>query len=341
MEAEIVEVATAPTEAPEILGEMSDTGTSIEGNEILEAQGLSMPTMDELNGIEPQADVKSEEQASSEPEKEAESTEKEEPKTVPLAALHEARLDNKSIRTERDAATAQIALLNQQLLMAQQAAQVAPVQEPVPDFVELKPEQVEELLDESPAEYHKYMLAQQENRFKAYTDQVTKTETDKQEALVEQQQQVAYDADNKEISEAQDKMAEVFPGLYSEDKADYNKLVSYLDGVGISEEVASFMTDPNTLIRTAEGSPRVLGKDAATMLSGFVAAMNNAETSKTSAVAQVQETLVNKMKLGESLESVALASDIPSAQGAAPTGNMSVAQAQGSMTAEDFVKFMS
>jgi len=333
---ELAEVTPSePMGIPESMGESSEPNTTLPVDDILAAQGLDdMPTEAELKGELP--DVK-EEQAPSEPEKEEAEAPKEEVKMVKLEALHEARSDNKAIRAERDAANQQIALLNQQMLMLQ--TQQPPEQQVVKqdEFKVLSHDELADLIQDDPVEAAIYLDKKAE-----YLNQQTVSKYEEAQRNNTLQTQEAND--NAMIETARTQIDELMPGIYTDDDV-YEKLETFArEELGFSDQDFA-LSDPETLIYPVGATePTVAGPQAVSVMRSVVAAYKSKQgeqAMRDEIRKELQVEFAEKLKRGESLETVALSTDIPTSTGKTPAGgDMSVARAQATMSPVEFEKFM-
>jgi len=248
-------------------------------------EGIEAPSEQELMGIESEPEEKetSEDESSAESKEAASSESKEEeseekvsdqeseleveaaseesaedttpPKGfVPLAAIKEARGENRYLKEEMQRMAGQIEALSQQ--------QVKPQESKVEEdsgFKELSDAEFKSLLEDEPMDAVAYMM------------QLRAHDRDK---MVQEREQDALDARNADaqvsVEASYNRMEEALPGLFDEYSDVGDSITAFTDEIGFPEQL-HVLTDPNTVI-LADGmdEPVVLGEMAADMLDMFV-----------------------------------------------------------------------
>ena len=194
-----------------------------------------------------EAKVTEKKTANSEPE-----TDKPPKGYVPLAAIHEARGEIRSLKEQLQSVQSQL---------SERAKQVTTTgQEKIADdFEVLSDEQFEELADDNPAQAVIY-----QRKLAAYeAQQRNAAEQAKQEAEFVR----AYDSVIDLSVEAMEKVA---PGIFDPDQPVQKELMEFADSIGFTEDLY-YLTNPATkIILPGETEPLLLGEQAASILGMLV-----------------------------------------------------------------------
>jgi len=258
------------TSSPEVTTEVTGQSSI---DIVLAQQGITAPTENELRGIIEESTIETKSETDNDIIKNTEDaekltkenvTEKEESKTtesetatseaqvekppkgyVPLAAVHEARGEIRSLKERLQSLEAQLA--NKPVKAVEEVH--------VEDFELLSDDQFEELADDNPAQAIIY-----QRKLAAY-------EASKRAAAEQARQQeefaVEYEAVLNASAEAMEKVA---PGIFDKDQPIQKELMDFAETIGFTEDMY-YLTNPSTkIILPGETEPLLLGEQAASIL---------------------------------------------------------------------------
>ncbi len=293
------ESTTEVAEAPESVESIDNADGSISDAAYAEAQGFEIVTDDQLRGEETEEEsaeeektedkAKETEEKSEEKEEDtkeeksteskaeeltasSESTEKPPKGFVPLAAVKEARAENRYVKEQN--------LLLQQQLVNMQNMSLPKVEDELQvedDFKVLSDDDFKDLAEDDAAEALVYM-----QKLNVFQENQRVNEAHR----VTEQQNV--DITNDIMSNAQQAMEKAVPGIFDEDSEAQSELVTFAEDLGFNDDMF-YLTNPATkIILPGETEALLLGDQAADILS----VLTTARTKISEATTKVDEKAI-------------------------------------------------